>query len=127
MTVSLPSSMNIQHFEKGFQYTDRDLLWMARKIGKLATYCRRVKDEGSSIRVDAELRRTQKQKDTIKIVITVDLPKKTLRAESRKSTVQEAVDRCIEKLEPQLKKYKELHIPRGRPRSKHASSLSSSR
>ena len=117
--------MNIQHFEKGFQYTDRDLLWMARKIGKLATYCKRIKDASSNIRVDAELRRTQKQKDNVKMVITVDLPDKTLRAESRKSTVQEAIDRCVEKLEPQLKKYKEMRTSRGRPRSKRASPQSS--
>lgn len=111
--------MNIQHFEKGFTYSDRDLLWMARKIGKLATYCKRVKDESSNIRVDTELRRTQKQKDNIKLMITVDLPDKTLRAESRKLSMQEAMDRCIEKLEPQLKKYKELHTRRGRTRQKN--------
>jgi ribosomal subunit interface protein len=108
--------MNIQHFEKGFHYTDKELLLVARKIGKLATYCKRVKDESSSIRVEAESRSTQKQKDSIKIMITVDLPTKTLRAESRKSTVEEAVDRCTEKLVPQLKKYKELNTQRGRAR-----------
>ncbi len=87
---------------------------MARKIGKLATYCKRIKDESSSIRVDAEYRSTQKQKDAMKMAITVELPNKILRAESRKSSTQEAMDRCIEKLVPQLKKYKELHSSRGR-------------
>ena len=109
--------MNIQHFEKGFEYTNRDLLWMARKLGKIATYCKRVKDESSSIRIDTELRRTKKQKDTVKTTITVDLPEETLRAESRKSTVREAVDRCVEKLEPQLKRYKELRTSRKPSRS----------
>jgi ribosomal subunit interface protein len=112
--------MNIQHFEKGFRYTDRDLLWMARKVGKIATYCKKVKDESSGIRVEAERRTTQKQKDMIKMMITVDLPDKTLRAESRKSSMQEAMDRCIEKLVPQLKKYKELHTSRGRARRKRS-------
>lgn len=106
--------MNIQHFEKGFHYSDKELLFVARKIGKLATYCRRVKDEGSYIRVEAERRNTKKQNDTIKMMITVELPSKTLRSESRKATVEEAVDRCAEKLVPQLQKYKDLNTQKGR-------------
>lgn len=110
--------MNIQHFEKGFHYSDRDLLMVARKIGKLATYCKRLKDESSNIRVEAERRNTKKQSDSIKMMITVELPRKVLRSESRKANVEEAVDRCVEKLEPQLKKYKELHTRRGREQQK---------
>ncbi len=100
--------MNIQHHEKNFQYTDREFMQIARKLGKLATYCKRVKDEGSFIRIDSERRSTKKERDQIKVAISVELPEKSLRAESRKWDVLEAVDRCIEKLEPQVKKYKEL-------------------
>ncbi len=74
--------MNIQHFERGFSYNDRQLLLIARKIGKLATYCKRVKDESSSIRIEAERRNTKKGRDRIKVSMTVELPGKTLRAES---------------------------------------------
>ena len=108
--------MNVQHFEKGVQYTDKDLLVLARKIGKLATYCKRLKDSASSIRVEAERRETKKEGDQIKVMINVDLPKKVLRAESRRDSVIEAVDRCVEKLEPQLKRYKEQHTGRDRAR-----------
>ncbi len=101
--------MHIQHFEKGLNYTDRDLVLFARKIGKLATYCQRVKDESSVIRVEAERRDTKKDRDMVKMVIQVDLPKKILRAESRRESVIDALDRCIEKLEPQIKRYKEMH------------------
>jgi ribosomal subunit interface protein len=106
--------MNILHYEKNFQYTDETLLLLARKIGKLATYCKRLKDESSFIRVDAEYRNTKKERDQIKVTITVELPNKILRAESRRPDVVEAVDRCTEKLEPQLEKYKEVH-GRGSP------------
>ena len=99
--------MNVQHFEKGLHYNDRDLLILARKIGKLATYCRRVKDESSLIRVEAERRPTKKDSDQVKVTVTVDLPKKQLRAESRRRSPIDALDRCIEKLEPQIKRYKE--------------------
>ncbi len=99
--------MNIQHFEKGVQYTDQDLLVFARKIGKLATYCKRLKNADSMIRVEAESRPTKKARDQVKVMITVELPGADLRAESRRPRALDALDRAIKKLEPQLKRYKE--------------------
>jgi len=110
--------MNIQHFEKDFHFTDAELLLAARKIGKLATLCRRMKDEGSWIRLEVEKRGTKKTKDEIKVTVIVHLPKKMLSAESRRSDVIDALDRCIDKLEPQVKKYKELHTGRGQTQRK---------
>lgn len=106
--------MNVQHFEKGLQYNDQDLLLLARRIGRLATYCKRLKNEDSMIRVEAEQRPTKKARDQVKVMITVELPGKQLRAESRRPAALDAVDRCIEKLEPQIKRYKELHTGRAR-------------
>ena len=105
--------MNVQHFEKGVVYTDTELLLLAKKIGRLATYCKRLKNEGSSIRVEAERRETKKERDSVKVMMTVELPGKILRAESRRDNVIDAIDRCAEKLEPQLKRYKELKTARG--------------
>lgn len=104
--------MNVQHFEKGLHYSDTELLTMARKVGKLATYCKRLKDEASFIRIEAERRDTKKDKDQVKVMVTVALPKKEFRAESRRLQVIEALDRCVEKLEPQLIRYKEQHTGR---------------
>ncbi len=87
---------------------------MARKIGKLATYCRRVKNEDSFIRIEAERRDTKKDQDSIKVTVEIALPGKTLNAESRHEQVIEALDRCVEKLEPQLMKYKEMKLDRGK-------------
>lgn len=108
--------MNVTHFEKGLHYNDRDLLVLARKIGKLATYCKRLKNEDSIIRVEAERRDTKKDRDQVKVMITVDLPGAQLRAESRRPRALDAVDRVIEKLEPQIKRYKELHTRKARAR-----------
>ncbi|MFH1444834.1 MAG: ribosome-associated translation inhibitor RaiA [Candidatus Peregrinibacteria bacterium] len=110
--------MNIQHFEKNFSFTGRELPTIARKIGKIATYCKRVKDSSSSIRVEVERQETKKERDQIMVTITVELPEKVLRAESRKPDVIEALDRCIEKLEPQLKRYKELKTGKTKMRVK---------
>lgn len=108
--------MNVQHFEKGLQYSDKDLIALARKIGKLATYCTRLKNADSMIRVEAERRPTKKARDKVKVMITVELPRKVLRAESRRMLPLDALDRCIEKLTPQLKRYKEMHTGKERAR-----------
>jgi ribosome-associated translation inhibitor RaiA len=107
-------SMQVQHFEKGLSYNADELLLLAKKLGKLATYCRFLKDEGSSIRVEAERRDTKKDRDQVKVMMTVRLPKEIFRVESRKSQVLDAVDSCIEKLEEQVKRYKEMHTGRAR-------------
>ncbi len=106
--------MNIQHFEKGLTYSDEQVKLIARKVGKLATYCEKVRDEGSSIRIDSEARKTIKGRDRMKVSITIELPGKVLRSSSRKPDPMEAVDRAIEKVAPQIKKYKAKRIKKGR-------------
>jgi ribosomal subunit interface protein len=106
--------MHVEHFERGVRYSSDDLILLAKKIGRLATYCRFLKDESSRIRVEADRRDTKKTRDQVKVMITVSLPKKILRAESRKFTALEALDSCIEKLEEQIKQYKEKHSGRAK-------------
>lgn len=110
--------MHIEHFEKGVQYTDRELLLIARKIGKLETYCDKLKDDDSRIRVEAMSRTTKKKEDHVKVLISIYLPKKTLHAESRHPTAIEAIDRCCEKIEPQIKRYKEQHSPKNKRKTR---------
>lgn len=106
------SFMHVEHFEKGLRYNDQDLILLAKKIGRLATYCKKLKDAGSWIRVEAERRDTKKANDQTKVMITVHLPKKMLRVESRKLKALDAVDSCVEKLEEQIKRYKEMNSGR---------------
>ena len=106
--------MNIQHFEKDISYTESERVLMARKIGKLATYCEKLQDEDSFVRVETQQRETKKKEDRVKVMLTVTLPKETLRAESRRENVIEAFDRAVEKLEPQIKRYKDEHTGRQR-------------
>jgi ribosomal subunit interface protein len=108
--------MNIQHLEKGFYYSDKELVKIAAKLGKLATYCQRIKNPDSMIRVDAVRQDTKKEKDQIKVTITVTLPKKEFHAETFQQFAIEGIDRCIEKLTPQIIKYKELHTGKERAR-----------
>lgn len=110
--------MHVEHLEKGVRYSDQDLLLLAKKIGKLATYCRFLKDEGSVIRVEAERRDTKKDRDQVKVMLTLALPHKVLRSESRKFTALEAFDSCAEKIKPQIDRYKEMHSGKGRAHAK---------
>ena len=75
-----------------------------------------MKDEGSYIRVESEYRKTEKKRDAMKVAITVKLPNKVLRAESRRPEASEAIDRCVEKLTRQVMKYKDLHQGKVRKR-----------
>ena len=109
--------MHIEHIERGVHYSDQEFLLLAKKIGRLATYCKFVKEEGALIRVEAERRDTKKDRDQVKVDITIHLPKKTLRAESRKFAALDAVDSCIEKLEEQVKRYKEQHSGKAKARA----------
>lgn len=108
--------MHVEHYEKGVRYNDKDLILLAKKIGRLATYCRFLKNEGSKIRVEAVQRDTKKSRDQVKVMVTVTLPKEILRSESRKYTALEALDSCVGKLEKDIKRYKEMHTGRGRAR-----------
>jgi len=85
---------------------------LAKKVGRLSRYCKKMMDESSLMKVETVSRDTKKQRDSVKVMISIILPKKTIRAESRKSKALEAIDRCCEKLEAQLKKYKEMHLKR---------------
>jgi ribosome-associated translation inhibitor RaiA len=107
--------MKVEHIEKGgLSYTSDNLLLLARKVGKLATYCKKLKDEASYIRIESDRRDTKKASDHIKVAISVFLPKKTLHVESRKADPIDAVDSCIEKLEEQVKAYKEMNTGRAK-------------
>lgn len=117
--------MHVEHFEKGLRYSDRELLMLARKIGKLATYCKALKNEASVIRVEASRAPTKKKQDEVMVTVTVELPHARFQAVSRKQDVIEAVDRATEKIQPQLVRYKEKNT--GRDRAHRATRTKKSR
>ena len=106
--------MRTAHYEKGYVYTSREFLLLAKKIGRMARYCQRIKDESSLITVETFSRDTKKRKDSVKVVVMLTLPKASLRAESRRPDALDALDRCLEKLEHQIERYKEVHGSRGK-------------
>lgn len=113
--------MRIAHYENDYTYKTGQLLLLAKKIGRLARYCRRIKDESSLITIETIAQPTKKDRDSVKVMITLTLPEKTLRAESRKADALEAIDRCVEKLESQIEHYKDKRTSKGRARSSKSS------
>ena len=109
LTINQSMPLRVTHFEKGYAYTDSERKMLAKKVGRLSRYCKRLMDESSLIKVETVSRDTKKQRDSVKVTITIRLPKKMLRAESRKPKALDAIDRCLEKLERQIEKYKEMH------------------
>jgi ribosome-associated translation inhibitor RaiA len=59
--------------------------------------------------VEAVRNDTKKNRDQVHVMLTVKLPKTVLRAESRKTMALDAVDSCTEKMEEQIKRYKDMH------------------
>jgi ribosome-associated translation inhibitor RaiA len=104
--------MHVLHYEHGLTYTTSELLLLARKLGKLGTYCQRLKDDASHLRLEAEAHDSAKAKDRTIVKLTVTLPKATLHAEANGAKALDAVDRCLAKMLPQLKRYKEMHTGR---------------
>ena len=57
---------------------------------------------------------TKKKQDEVAVTVTIELPRARLQATSRKQDAIEAVDRAVEKIEPQLLRYKEKHTGKDR-------------
>ncbi len=108
------ATMKIVHYEQGIAYSAWERKMIAKKVGRLTRYCKRITDEGSIITVESRRRDTKKERDSVKVTIMITLPHRTLRAESRRPLALDAVDRCVEKLEGQVEEYKERHVLRQR-------------
>ena len=91
---------------KGLHISDTDREYIETKMEKITTLAKRLKDESSEIHVDVQHDQTKDAHDEITCLITVTIPKSTLRAEAHGGLVTEAVDLAKKKLLPQIEKYK---------------------
>lgn len=102
--------LHVTHYEKGYVYTASQLLMLAKKVGRLSRYCRTIMDESSMINIETVSQDTKKHRDSVMVMITIRLPHQMLRAESRKGAALYGIDRCVEKLESQIERYKQKHV-----------------
>ena len=99
--------MIIDIHAKGMQLTDEEREYIETKMEKITQLAKRMKDESSVIRVEIHHDKTKSKEDEITCIITITIPKDTLRSEVQASIVTEAVDKAKKMLIPQIEKYKE--------------------
>jgi len=80
------------------------------KVEKLATYAGKIYDESSEIKVEMSHEHAKKPEQAYGCILTIFVPKSTLRAEARMESVRSVVDEAIEKIKGQIEHYKaKLH------------------
>lgn len=76
------------------------------KVSHLADLAERIKDESSEIRVDLSHHQSRAAEDAYECHLTLFVPHAKMRAESRAESLENVVDQVIEKMKPQIEKYK---------------------
>lgn len=88
--------------------TDRDRAYIEEKVMKLQHFAHRAGDEAAKIHIDVEQRDIKTTNRKLHIQGTFHVPPHAfLRAESLGTTIQEATDLFVEKLERQIDRFKE--------------------
>ena len=99
--------MIITTHSKGLVLTDEEKAYIQTKVETLAKYADRIKDDSSELRTDIVRKDTKSSSDAVTCVITMTIPKSTLRAEAHGALVKEAFDLAKPKLKQQIDTYKE--------------------
>jgi ribosomal subunit interface protein len=102
--------MKIRIYEKDIKLTLKEEEYVQTKMEKLMTMAKRIKDESTELRVDIRKKETKDKDDSITCVITLYVPKDTLRVSENGSKINEAVDKAQETMFPQIEKYKAKFI-----------------
>jgi len=99
--------MQVNIHTKGLNLSDEEKNYILKKMEKISSLAKRIKDESSTIKVEIDKDKTKSEQDSIHCIINLHVPKETIRAESRAAWVKEAVDLTKKKLLPQIEAYKE--------------------
>lgn len=77
------------------------------KFEKLSKFADRIGDESTEIRVELANEKSRKKEDAFLCILTMFVPKDTLRAESRSETLETAIDEVLEKIKGPIERYKD--------------------
>lgn len=98
--------MQIKIHNKHMQLSSEQMELIEAKVAHLTDLADRIKDESSEIRVDLSHEQSRAAEDAYECHLTLFVPHATLRAESRAESLENVVDQVIEKMKPQIEKYK---------------------
>lgn len=79
---------------------------ISKKVEKLATFAARISDASSKIKVDISYEKTKKPEHAYYCMLTLFVPRDTLRAETRNESLRSVIDEVIEKVKGQIEHYK---------------------
>jgi ribosomal subunit interface protein len=105
-TMLTPVTMQIKIHSKQLALSDEQNELIKAKVSHLADLAERIKDESSEIRVDLSHEQSRAMEDAYECHLTLFVPHSTLRSESRAESLENVVDQVIEKMKPQVEKYK---------------------
>lgn len=80
------------------------------KFEKLTRFADRLSDEASEMKINLQYEHTGKPRFRFACIVTVFVPRDTLRAETHADTLENAIDDVIDKMKKQIEHYKsKLH------------------
>lgn len=100
--------MKLNYVQKHLQLSQEQRDYIEEKLSHLKKF-RKVEDEATIIQVNVEFFDSKISDKKIELVVNMNLPHATVRAEINASTVEEGIDLAYDKLKIQLEKYKERH------------------
>jgi len=104
--------MEIKIHTQGLDLSEAQNEVIEKKITHLAELGGRLKDEATEVRVEFAYQEVKAKEDAYLCQVTFYPPHATIRAEARGEKVEDALDEVIDKIRPQIERYKdkEYHL-----------------
>lgn len=98
--------MQIKIHTKQLELRPHQKALVEEKISHLTHLADRIQDEASLIQVDLAHEAVKAIQDAYECVLNFFIPHATLRAEARAESLESAIDKAMEKIRPQIERYK---------------------
>ena len=102
--------MQLKIKSKNLNLSDGQKELLETKVMKLQNFADRLGDESVEFRVEVRHEKSRKASDAYICQLTIFAPSAVIRAETRKETIENALDECLDKIKVQIERYKaKLH------------------
>lgn len=99
--------MKLKIHTRGVRLAEKQEKAIREKFSKLTKFADRIGDESSEMKVDLEYEDARRKEDAYLCILTLFVPQDTLRAESRSSSLETAIDEVLEKIKGPIEYYKD--------------------
>lgn len=98
--------MQIKIKSKNLNLSNNQKSSIQNKVEKLQNLADRLSDESTEFRVEVRHEKARRTDDAYICQLTIFAPNAVIRAETRNSTIENAVDECLDKIRVQIERYK---------------------